>query len=143
MNNEEMTRALEELIDKAIANAKKENKISSYSRITYDELGQPLVEGINIAINDAKNSTIKTFNNLLKALTYQRDFMVISESDYYRELETLRNNYPIKGSSEWWKYTAQIIEYEQSITMTEQQEAQPEAVPPFVPAELQKGFPPV
>ena len=124
MNNEEMTRALEELIDKAIANAKKENKISSYSRITYDELGQPLVEGINIAINDAKNSTIKTFNNLLKALTYQRDFMVISESDYYRELETLRNNYLIKGSSEWWKYTAQIIEYEQSITMTEQQEAQ-------------------
>ncbi len=124
MNNEDITRALSDLIDMAIENAKQEGKIGpTFSRITYDELGTPLVEGISIAINDAKNGTVKEFNKLLKALTYQRDFMVISESEYYKELEALRDNYLIKGSSDWWKYTAQIIEYEQSITLTEQQEA--------------------
>ena len=123
MNKDDMTRALEDLIDQAIENAKKEGKISSYSRITYDELGQPLVDGINIAINNQKNKTIKNFENLVKALAYKRDFMLIDESDYYKELEVLRDKYLIKGSSQWWKYTAQIIEYEQSITLTEQQEA--------------------
>lgn len=123
MNNDDMTRALEDLIDQAIENAKKEGKIGSYSRITYDELGRPLVDGINIAINDQKNKTIKNFENLVKALAYKRDFMLISEGDYYKELEALRDKHLIKGSSQWWKYTAQIIEYEQSITLTELQEA--------------------
>ncbi len=124
MNDQELSNFLAKLIDEAIENAKKAGKISSYSRITYDELGQPLVDGIKIAINDAKNGMLDTFNTLLKELTYKRDFMIIEESEYYAQLEWLRDNYLIKGSSDWWKYTAQIIEYEQSLTLTEQEEAE-------------------
>lgn len=125
MDDKQFTKYLAELIDLAIENAKKQGKISSaYSRITYDELGKPLVDGIQIAINDSKNEALDTFNKLLKELTYKRDFMLMDESEYYSQLEYLRDNYLIKGSSDWWKYTAQIIEYEQSLTLSEQEEAQ-------------------
>ncbi|MDD4690135.1 MAG: hypothetical protein PHE51_10365 [Eubacteriales bacterium] len=122
MDNQ-IDKEISQMIDEAIDQVKKTSKIGTYSRVTYDEVGQPLVEGIRVAINNYKNGAIKEFNNLVKALEYKRDFMSMEESEYYKELEVLRNNYLIKGSSDWWKYTAQIIEYEQSITLSEQEEA--------------------
>ncbi len=69
----------------------------------------------------AENSKFATeaFEGMLEKLKYQRDFDIISEEDYYRKLEILRDKYFTQGTQNWVKYTEQIYEYQKSTLETE------------------------
>ena len=90
--------------------------IHSPSRVTRDGVGKPLVEGIAVGIAENKEEVSKEFQKMLDDLQLQRDLDVISDEDYYSQLEFLRNKYLKKGTSDWWEYTKEIIDHENQMT---------------------------
>ena len=58
---------------------------------------------------------------MLEKLKYQRDFDIISEEEYYRQLEILRDKYFTKGSENWVKYTKEIYEYQKKTLEVEKE----------------------
>lgn len=45
----------------------------------------------------------------------QRDLDVISDSEYYRELYLLREEYLKEGTESWWEYTKKLINYSNTL----------------------------
>ena len=88
--------------------------IHSPSRLMRDEVGKPLVDGVAVGIKENSGEVSKEFQKMLDDLQLQRDLELISESDYYSELEKLRDNHLKKGTKDWWQYTKEIISYEET-----------------------------
>lgn len=89
--------------------------IHSPSRIMRDEVGKMLVEGIVVGIKENSDEVSKEFQKLLDDLDLKKKLGVVSDSEYYRELERLRDQYLEKGTKDWWNYTEKIISYENSV----------------------------
>lgn len=73
------------------------------------------------AFADDKYS-VKAFEAMRKRIAYMRKLDLISEENYYSELEKLRDTYFSAGSEHWLKYTAEIYEYNKKITAAEEKE---------------------
>ncbi len=97
--------AAAEVVDAAIDEANR--------RISRDENGNMLVEGLQVGITVGEDFGKDAMDAAVKNLKLQLDTAAITTADYYRELEKLRNNYLTRGSEEWWKYTKEVMEYEQ------------------------------
>lgn len=54
-------------------------------------------------------------NSMLRNLKNSLDMHVITEAEYYKELESYRDQYFQEGSQEWQSYTQEIYNYNQSI----------------------------
>ena len=89
--------------------------IHSPSRVMRDEVGKPLVDGVAVGIKENSREVSKEFQRMLDNLQLKRDLDIINDSEYYSELERLRDGYLEKGTSDWWEYTKEIIDYEDSI----------------------------
>lgn len=92
---------------------------SGVSRIGRDELGNPLIEGIAVAFKEGTREIPEAFGKMLDELNLKKDFELLSEAEYYKELERLRNGYLEEGTAEWWDYTKQIIDYEKQVAESE------------------------
>ena len=68
-----------------------------------------------MGINENADEVTDEFDKLLKDLQLQRDLDIISDEEYYAELEKLRDTYLTKGSEKWWQYTKEIISYEEDM----------------------------
>ncbi len=66
----------------------------------------------------------KAFEEAYDNLQLQRDMDVISESQYYSELASLRDRYLEQGSDKWWDYTEEIHRYEKDLAEERQREAE-------------------
>lgn len=97
--------AAAEVVDAAIDEANR--------RISRDENGNMLVEGLQVGITVGEDFGKDAMDAAVKNLKLQLDTAAITTADYYRELEKLRDNYLTRGSEEWWKYTKEVMEYEQ------------------------------
>ena len=97
--------AAAEVVDAAIDEANR--------RISRDENGNMLVEGLQVGITVGEDFGKDVMDAAVKNLKLQLDTAAITTADYYRELEKLRDNYLTRGSEEWWKYTKEVMEYEQ------------------------------
>ena len=97
--------AAAEVVDAAIDEANR--------RISRDENGNMLIEGLQVGITVGEDFGKDAMDAAVKNLKLQLDTAAITTADYYRELEKLRNNYLTRGSEEWWKYTKEVMEYEQ------------------------------
>ena len=86
-----------------------------FKKIGRDEMGNALVEGISVAINESAVDMTEQFEKAFTELELKKDMSLVSEAEYYAQLEELRDNYLGKGSAKWWEYTAKIIEYEQKV----------------------------
>lgn len=86
-----------------------------FKRIGKDDLGNALVEGISVAIKENAYEMVDKMEKAITELDYKKQMNLVSEEEYYRELETIRDEYLQKGSENWWKYTAEIVEYEQNV----------------------------
>lgn len=95
--------------------------IHSPSRVTRDDVGKPLVEGIAVGIKENSDTVSNEFQRMLNDLKLKRDLDVINDAEYYAELEKLRNNYLKKGTSDWWQYTKDIIDYEKELGTQEKE----------------------
>ncbi|MBQ4086994.1 MAG: phage tail tape measure protein [Clostridia bacterium] len=60
--------------------------------------------------------------NELDMLEYRKDIGLLSEREYYEELEKYRNKYFAEGSKEWYEYTQDIYSYYSSALEDIQQE---------------------
>lgn len=97
--------AAAEVVDAAIDEANR--------RISRDEHGNMLVEGLAVGITVGEDFGKDAMDAAVKNLKLQLDTAAITTADYYREIERLRNTHLTRGSEEWWKYTKEIMEYEQ------------------------------
>ena len=98
--------AAAEVVDAAIDEANR--------RISRDEHGNMLVEGLAVGITVGEDFGKDAMDAAVKNLKLQLDTAAITTADYYREIERLRNTHLTRGSEEWWKYTKEIMEYEQT-----------------------------
>ncbi len=85
------------------------------------KLGEYLSINVAKGLEESDEHTVRAFEGLYEKLRYQRDFDLISEGEYYRELELLRNQYLKKGTQEWMKYTLEIFKYQKKQFETEQE----------------------
>jgi len=89
-------------------------------RIGKDDIGEPFVEGIKVAINNSSYKVKDSVKKVFEELELQKKMGVVSEEEYYNKLEQLRDQYFAKGTKEWWNYTAKIVQYETKVYEDEQ-----------------------
>ncbi len=94
--------------------AKKKADIRSPSRVMRDKVGKYLSLGVAAGIEQNSDEVVKAFDGMLEKLEYKRKFDIISEDEYYTELERLRDKYLEAGSKEWLSYTEKIYSYQKS-----------------------------
>lgn len=87
-----------------------------------EKIGKVLFDGVQEVVleNDKYASDLAAL--AIKEIDERRKQGLISEKEYYRELESIRDKYLYKGCEDWWKYTAQISEYENRV-LTEHSDA--------------------
>ncbi len=86
-----------------------------------NEAGKYLSLEIAQGLTENSKPVVEAFEGMLEKLKYQRDFDIISEDEYYRKLEILRDKYFSKGTQNWVKYTEQIYEYQKETLETEKE----------------------
>lgn len=84
-------------------------------KIGENDIGEPLIEGIKFGINKNAYQAEEAMKNALEGLNLQKKMGIVTEEEYYTQLEELRDKYFAKGSLGWWNYTAQIISYETKV----------------------------
>lgn len=88
-----------------------------------EEVGKYLGEGIAGGLSDSSKEATKAFNGFYESLKYQRDFNLISEGEFYEQLEQLRDTYFAEGTDNWVKYTKQIYKYQEKLIKEEEKRA--------------------
>ncbi len=86
------------------------------------EITRDVTNGIAANIKDNSFEVSKEFERLMDDLDLQKDLQVISESDYYAKMESLRDTYLEKGTKEWWNYTKKIIVYQRDLLEDQKKE---------------------
>ena len=77
-----------------------------------NEVGRYIALDTASGLAENSKSVVKAFTAMLDKLKYERKFDLISEDEYYAELEKLRDRYFKKGTQNWVKYTAEIYGYQ-------------------------------
>ncbi|MCR4718359.1 MAG: hypothetical protein K5768_01865 [Firmicutes bacterium] len=77
-----------------------------------NEVGKYIALDISSGLAENNKEVVKAFLNVLDKLKYERSLDLISEDEYYTQLERLRNRYFAKGTQNWLKYTAEIYTYQ-------------------------------
>lgn len=118
-NSQKLNDAITKAVRNAVEAGRQEAEVNSPSRVTYSEIGEPLVEGIALGIKENAGEISEEFKKALNDLALQRDIGVLDEAEYYKRLEELRDEYLKEGTDEWWKHTKSIISFEQKGAETE------------------------
>ena len=77
-----------------------------------NEVGKYIALDTASGLTENSKWVVKAFTAMLEKLKYERKFDLISEDEYYTELEKLRDRYFKKGTQNWVKYTAEIYAYQ-------------------------------
>lgn len=77
-----------------------------------NEIGKYIALDISSGLAENNKHVVKAFLNVLDKLKYERSLDLISEDEYYTQLERLRDRYFAKGTQNWLKYTAEIYQYQ-------------------------------
>ncbi len=107
--------AVKEAVEAAVAEAAESDEVS---RVSYDKLGKPLIEGIAAAIRENGFMATDAMKTVMEELNLQLRLGALSTEEYYRYMEAYRDNFFDKGTSGWWEYTLKIMEYEKSIPVS-------------------------
>ncbi len=104
--------------------------IHSPSRVMRDEVGKMIVLGMANGITENAKEATDAFKKLVDALDYKRKFDLISEAEYYSELQKLTDQYITKGTKEWYDYYQKIYEYNTKVEEEQRKtiEAQKKAI---------------
>ena len=103
------------IVKDAVDAAKEAGIIRSPSRLTRDEVGKPLVDGIAVGIIDNEYKVSDAIQNLFDNLDLELSVGAIDEAEYYRRLEFLRDEHIKAGTKQWWDYTKKLIDYEKKV----------------------------
>lgn len=108
--------------DSVIREIKEAFGIRSPSAVMRDEVGKNIALGVANGIYENDKEVVKQFKLMLDKLKYMRDTDVISEDEYYRGLERLRDSYFSVGTQQWQKYTAEIYRHQREVLEEERAE---------------------
>lgn len=89
-----------------------------------EEIGKYLSLGIAGGLVDNSKEALQAFRGFYEKLKYQRDFDLISEEEYYTQLEALRDRYFSVGTDNWVRYTEKIYSYQKRTFEREKKEIQ-------------------
>ncbi len=104
------------IVEDLVNEWKRTGKISDgISRLSYDEAGVPLIEGITVAVKDHAYEASEAMEKAIAEINIKLKTGAISSEEYYKYMELYRDNFLEKGSLEWWQYTEKIINYESSL----------------------------
>ena len=99
---------------KGVLNAgKKALKIKSISEVMRDEIGAQIDRGIADGIRENGDTVLDEFNTLLDALKDKRELNIISEEEYYTQLEALTREHLDENSKEWRQHMMEVYQYQQ------------------------------
>lgn len=87
-----------------------------------EQIGKYLSMGIAGGLTDNSKEAVRAFRGFYEKLKYQRDFDLISEEEYYKELEALRDRYFAVGTENWVRYTEKIYSYQKKTIENEKKE---------------------
>ena len=79
--------------------------------ISKSTLEQSLSKKMSSGFSEAVESAANAFGKKLKVIDKALSLGVISEKEYYSELEKLRDKYFTKDNEEWYEYTQRILEF--------------------------------
>ncbi|MBR6646325.1 MAG: hypothetical protein IKL09_02280 [Clostridia bacterium] len=79
------------------------------------KIGEVLFDGVKQTVVANGKYSSKLAARAVKQLDARHKSGVISEQEYYKELEAIRDKYLYKGCEDWWEYTAKIGAYEKKI----------------------------
>lgn len=104
------------LVESLVDEWKRSGKISDgISRLSYDEAGVPLIEGISVAVKDHAYEATDAMDKAISEINVKLKTGAISTDEYYKYMELYRDNFLEKGSLSWWNYTEKIVNYEASL----------------------------
>lgn len=104
------------VVESLVNEWKNSGKISDgISRLSYDEAGVPLIEGIAVAINEHAYEASEAMDKAVSEINVKLKTGAISTDEYYKYMELYRDNFLEKGGLEWWQYTEKIMNYEASL----------------------------
>lgn len=104
------------IVEDLVNEWKRAGKISDgVSRLSYDEAGVPLIEGIAVAVKDHAYEASEAMEKAIAEINIKLKTGAVSSEEYYKYMELYRDNFLEKGSLEWWQYTEKIINYESSL----------------------------
>ena len=104
------------LVESLVDEWKRSGKISDgISRLSYDEAGVPLIEGIAVAVKDHAYEATDAMDKAISEINVKLKTGAISTDEYYKYMELYRDNFLEKGSLSWWNYTEKIVNYEASL----------------------------
>lgn len=106
---------IKELVKEVVGDIKAAFGIHSPSAVMRDEVGKYLSMGVAEGLKENDKYVVMEFDAMLEKLKYRRQFDLVSEDEYYRGLETLRDRYFSVGTQNWVKYTEQIYAYQQKL----------------------------
>lgn len=110
--------------DGIIREVKEAFGIRTDSAVMREEVGKKLAQGVANGIYENDKEVVKQFKLMLDKLKYERDTDLISEDEYYRGLEQLRDRYFAAGTQQWQKYTAEIYKHQKDVLETERAETE-------------------
>ena len=80
-----------------------------------EKLGSEVANALNTGyVRSLRKSDIqvnRAFQTRYSALKYQLEFGLLSQEDYFKKLEAIRDMYYSKDTQEWYEYTAEIYSY--------------------------------
>ena len=82
------------------------------SRVT-TVLGETFVDGVKASIIDDKYELSDAVESIFDDLDLKHDIGILSDDEYYAEMEVLRDKHIKKGTKQWWDYTKKLISYEE------------------------------
>ncbi len=86
--------------------------IRSPSQVMRDRVGKMIPLGMAVGIKENSDAVVKAFDSMLDIVDYHRKLDIISEDEYYTEVEKLRDEYFAEGTKEWLDYTEEIYSYQ-------------------------------
>ena len=116
-----LSKKMREIIRQAVNAARDEAGIHSPSRLTYNDVGVPLVDGIAVAISDNGYKVSDAVEAMFDDLDLKKEVGAYTEEQYYADMEKLRDKYIKKGTKQWWDYTKKIISFEEKQAEEEQE----------------------
>lgn len=104
------------VVENLVNEWKRAGKITDgISRLSYDEAGVPLIEGIAVAVKDHTYDAVDAMGKAVSEINIKLKTGTVSTDEYYKYMEFYRDNFLEKGSLEWWKYTEKIVNYETTL----------------------------
>lgn len=85
------------------------------NRITYDKFGNMMVDGASLSVKNNSYKVSESFKQAIRNIELELKRAAISEEEYYKTIEKLRDTYLEKGTKEWWSYTNKIISYDEKV----------------------------